>query len=87
MSSLSSADNVKKLGWKEGCTLIINSAGALRKEYFISYLKLIMNARQCSVDEAKNVTMKRLFQNNSQSLGMFSYRQFLLAYEELKETI
>lgn len=66
--------------------MVINSAGSLRREYFISYMKLIMNTKQCSVNEAKKVTFERLFRNNSQSLGVFSYQQFLQAVEELIES-
>lgn len=41
--------------------MTINHAGALKKEYFISYMKLIMNAFGCSVEEAKDKRLKGCF--------------------------
>jgi hypothetical protein len=32
--------------------MVINHAGALRPEYFIAYINLIMNAFECSVEQA-----------------------------------
>ncbi|MEK4282032.1 MULTISPECIES: hypothetical protein [unclassified Cytobacillus] len=32
--------------------MTINNAGALKNEYFIAYMKLIMNAFDCSVEKA-----------------------------------
>ena len=63
--------------------MTINHAGTLGKEYFISYIKLIMNACGCSVDEAKEQTFKRLFNNQEESMGRETYKQFLIAYREL----
>ncbi|MED3550317.1 hypothetical protein [Cytobacillus praedii] len=65
--------------------MTINHAGTLGKEYFISYIKLIMNACGCSVDEAKEQTFKRLFNFQEDSMGQATYQQFLKAYKELKE--
>lgn len=65
--------------------MTINHAGTLGKEYFISYIKLIMNACGCSVDEAKEQTFKRLFNFQMDSMGQETYQQFLKAYKELKE--
>ncbi|WP_324609843.1 hypothetical protein [Oceanobacillus damuensis] len=69
---------------KVGNKVVINHGGALRKEYFISYLTLVMNTMQCPVEQAKEVTFQRLFRNDTKTLGKESYRQFLLAYEELR---
>ncbi|MFE8694916.1 hypothetical protein ACFYKT_00940 [Cytobacillus sp. FJAT-53684] len=63
--------------------MTINHAGTLGKEYFISYIKLIMNACGCSVDEAKEQKFKRLFNNQEESMGRETYKQFLIAYREL----
>ena len=63
--------------------MTINHAGTLGKEYFISYIKLIMNACGCSVDEAKEQTFKRLFSSQEESMGRATYQQFLKAYREL----
>lgn len=63
--------------------MTINHAGALKKEYFISYMKLIMNAFGCSVEEAKDKTFKRLFQLRESEMGQETYAQFILAYRDL----
>ncbi|MED3575216.1 hypothetical protein ACTHO0_23610 [Cytobacillus praedii] len=65
--------------------MTINHAGTLGKEYFISYIKLIMSACGCSVDKAKEQTFKRLFNFQEDSMGKATYQQFLKAYKELKE--
>lgn len=34
--------------------MVINHAGNLKKDYFVSYIRLIMNAHQCNVENAKD---------------------------------
>lgn len=63
--------------------MTINHAGALKKEYFISYMKLIRNAFGCSVEEAKDKTFERLFRLRESEMGQETYTQFLLAYRDL----
>lgn len=63
--------------------MTINHAGALKKEYFISYIKLIMNAFGCSVEEAKDKTFERLFRLREIEMGKETYEQFILAYRDL----
>ncbi|UOE53711.1 hypothetical protein LIT38_16465 [Bacillus sp. CMF12] len=63
--------------------MTINHAGALKKEYFISYMKLLMNAFGCSVEEAKDRTFERLFRLRESEMGKETYTQFLLAYRDL----
>lgn len=65
--------------------MVINHAGALRKEYFIAYMKLIMNAFECPIEQARDLTFERLFRLKEDYLGNESYQQFLLAYEEIKQ--
>lgn len=64
--------------------MVINKSGALSKEYFISYLELVMNAKGCTLPQAKDLVFKRIFNNDAQRLGKSSYQQFLLAYENIK---
>ena len=66
--------------------MIIKRGGDLHKEYFVSYMNLIMNAMECPVEKAKDVTFQRLFRNNTRTLGATSYREFLLACEEIQKT-
>ncbi|WP_124222100.1 hypothetical protein [Aquisalibacillus elongatus] len=65
--------------------MVINQSGNLRKDYFVSYMKLLMNTMNCTVDEAKAITFLRIFDNNKHHLGDFSYQEFSKAYEELKD--
>ena len=65
--------------------MVINHGSILQKEYFVSYLKLIMNAKACDVDIAKVVAFQRLFKNNKEKLGKESFNQFMLAYKEIKK--
>lgn len=64
--------------------MTINHAGTLKKEYFMSYMNLIMNAFGCSFDEAKEKTFERLFRLKENDMGQETFTQFLLAYHELK---
>ncbi|MGD6876172.1 hypothetical protein [Bacillus infantis] len=63
--------------------MTINHAGSLKKEYFISYMNLLMKAFECSVDEAKERTFERLFRLNENEMGKETFAQFHLAYQEL----
>ena len=65
--------------------MVINKGGNLSKEYFIAYLKLIMNSRQCTLEKAKEITFERLFQKDKETLGSISFESFTNAYEDLKE--
>lgn len=66
--------------------MVINHGGALKKDYFISYLRLIMNVKICNVDVAREVAFQKLFKNNKETLGKESYQQFVLAYEEISKS-
>ena len=65
--------------------MVINKGGNLSKEYFIAYLKLIMNSRQCTLEKAKEITFERLFQKDKKTLGSISFERFTNAYVDLKE--
>ncbi|MBS4189476.1 hypothetical protein KHA94_04490 [Bacillus sp. FJAT-49705] len=67
--------------------MVINHAGVLGREYLIAYMKLIISAFECSVDQAKDLTFQRLFTLKEDSMGQETYQQFLLAYKELKELV
>ncbi|WHY74817.1 hypothetical protein [Fictibacillus enclensis] len=49
--------------------MIVNRGGALGKAYFISYLRLIMNARDCSVVDAQEVAMDIFFHGDKTRFG------------------
>lgn len=69
---------------RDGMT--INHSGNLSEEYFVAYMKLIMNTCEYSVDRAKEYTFQRLFGLEKESMGQISYQNFLNAYYELKDT-
>lgn len=64
--------------------MILNRGGALSVEYFIAYMKLIMNTRECASIKAKEIAFERLFRNDSKTLGKESYQKFLLACDVLE---
>ncbi|MBY0213857.1 hypothetical protein [Priestia aryabhattai] len=64
--------------------MTINHSGRLSKEYFVSYMKLFMNAYEYTAEQAKELTFQRLFGAQCESLGDITYKNFLLAYDELK---
>ncbi|MDM5338454.1 hypothetical protein QUF84_14635 [Fictibacillus enclensis] len=63
--------------------MIINRGGALGKAYFISYLRLIMNARDCSVVDAQEVAMDIFFHGDKTRFGTATFEQFTAAFHEL----
>lgn len=63
--------------------MTVNHAGTLKKEYFLSYINLIMISRNCSLEEAKEVTMTLFFHNNIEQYGKSTAHSFLKAYHEL----
>ncbi|MDG4658238.1 hypothetical protein P6P90_15590 [Ectobacillus antri] len=67
--------------------MTINHAGRLGKDYFLSYMKLVMHARQYSAEEAKQYVFQNMFGMDSKSLGPVSYRSFLEAYQELLQCV
>lgn len=64
--------------------MIVNHASTLSKEYFKSYIQLIMNTKNCSLDKGIEITMQRLFHMNKYSYGEMAYKNFKKAYTELK---
>jgi len=63
--------------------MVINNGGNLSVGYFKSYFRLIMMSRQASLEEAKDITFSRLFNNQEAMLGHTSFQNFTLAYQEL----
>ncbi|WP_224768349.1 hypothetical protein [Metabacillus idriensis] len=57
----------------------------MRKDYFIAYMKIIMNGFECSTEHASVVTFERLFRLKEDYLGNERYKQFIQAYEEIKK--
>ncbi|MEK4486329.1 hypothetical protein MHH81_12175 [Psychrobacillus sp. FSL H8-0484] len=61
--------------------MTVNNGGKLSTEYFVSYLKLIMNARNCSLETARTFMFDQFFKGNKDTFGTYSYSNFLKAFE------
>jgi hypothetical protein len=66
--------------------MAVNHGSALGKEYFISYLSLIMNAKGCSAEEAKDIGFNLFFNGNKDVYGKRTYQEFLAAFAVLTNT-
>ncbi|WP_180955368.1 hypothetical protein [Peribacillus deserti] len=49
--------------------MTVNHGGALKKEYFLSYIKLVWASRSCCLAQAKDLTMQIFFKNNKELYG------------------
>jgi hypothetical protein len=67
--------------------MTVNHAGALRKEYFLSYLNLIKLSRDCTIEQAKEIAMELFFHYNVDEYGFQTYQQFLAAFHELTDKL
>lgn len=65
--------------------MTVNHAGALTVEYFVSYLKLIINSRSFSLEQAIGYAEKEFFNQNKKLYGEQTYITFIVAYEKLRE--
>ncbi|KML31257.1 hypothetical protein [Rossellomorea marisflavi] len=65
--------------------MTINHGGDLSEDYFIAYISLIMNGRGTTLEEAKEFTFQRLFQNHEGTLGDRSHKSFVRAYERMAQ--
>lgn len=63
--------------------MIVNHGGNLPKEYFLAYIKLVMNSRNCSIETAKVHTIKMFFKNDKNRYGKDTYQSFEDAFHEL----
>lgn len=65
--------------------MTVNHASVLSKEYFISYLTLIMKSREFSLDQAKSFAIKFFFRGDSELYGFSTWSQFEMAIIEIAE--
>ncbi|MEH6908842.1 hypothetical protein [Neobacillus drentensis] len=63
--------------------MTVNHAGALKKEYFLSYLNLIKISRNCTIEQAKEIAIELFFHHNAEEYGSHTYKRFLDAFQEL----
>ncbi|MFB4167674.1 hypothetical protein [Virgibacillus sp. JSM 102003] len=62
----------------------IKHGGKLSKAYFKSYMKLIMNTRNCSLEESSKITLERIFGEEKDGTDVEVYQNYLKAYEEMQ---
>ncbi|MGF2616673.1 hypothetical protein FZC84_02605 [Rossellomorea vietnamensis] len=60
--------------------MTINHSGTLGKDYFISYLKLVMNSKGCTAEQAKDTALRQFFKGDHHIYGQETYSAFLEAY-------
>ncbi|MDI2585843.1 hypothetical protein OR571_01535 [Psychrobacillus sp. NEAU-3TGS] len=65
--------------------MTVNNSANLSKEYFISYLKLVMESRSYSLEQAQTYMFNNFFRKSNDIYGKDSYRNFLQSIEVLKE--
>jgi hypothetical protein len=71
---------------KEGAvTMVVNRGGNLSKAYFMAYLNLIMQAKECTVSCAQQYMLDQFFKGNANHFGQVSYQSFMQAVEDILE--
>ncbi len=65
--------------------MTVNHGGTLGIDFFVAYIKLIMNSRGCSLEEAKAITLDLFFNRNENQFGKQTYNHFLLAFEKITD--
>ncbi|PFO08494.1 hypothetical protein COJ85_03105 [Bacillus sp. AFS076308] len=66
--------------------MTVNHASTLKKEYFLSYINLVMISRNCSLQQAKELTIELFFKNNYEQYGKQTYERFIEAFKQLSKT-
>ncbi len=67
--------------------MTVNRASVLTKDYFIAYLKLIMNSREYTLIEAKEFAFDFFFKGDMKLYDTSTWLQFEKALKELDKTI
>jgi len=70
-----------------GLEMTVNHASILTKDYFIAYLKLIMNSRGYTLVEAKEFAFDFFFKGDMERYDTSTWLQFEKAIKELDKTI
>lgn len=63
--------------------MVVNKGGNLSVGYFIAYMNLIMQAKQCSIICAQQYTLEKFFKGNPDHFGPVTYESFIKATGEL----
>lgn len=65
--------------------MTVNHASVLTKEYFISYLTLIMKSREFTLAEASSFAIEFFFKGDTEIYGSSTWSQFEMAIKEIAE--
>lgn len=64
----------------------MNRGSVLSKEYFLAYLTHVMQVFQCNAEEAKEITVERLFRGDLNAFGGGTRENFANAFDELVDS-
>lgn len=67
--------------------MTVNHASVLTQDYFISYLKLIMNSREFTLKQAKAFAFDFFFKEDMNRYGNSTWLQFEKAIKEIGKTM
>lgn len=67
--------------------MTVNHASVLTKDYFIAYLKLIMNSREYTLIQAKEFAFVFFFKGDMDRYGTSTWLQFEKAIKEVDKTM
>ncbi|GEM_PF-180377 len=67
--------------------MTVNHASVLTKDYFIAYLKLIMNSREYTLIQAKKFAFDFFFKGDIDRYGTSTWLQFEKAIIEIDKTM
>ena len=67
--------------------MTVNHASVLTKDYFIAYLKLIMNSREYTLIQAKEFAFNFFFKGDMDRYGISTWLQFEKAIIEIDKTM
>lgn len=65
--------------------MTVNHASVLTKEYFISYLTLIMKSREYSLPQAESFALDFFFKGDNERYGLSTWFQFEKTTKEIKD--
>ncbi|WP_342542799.1 hypothetical protein MHH33_02045 [Paenisporosarcina sp. FSL H8-0542] len=65
--------------------MVVNNGGNLSIAYFIAYLNLIIQAKQCSVICAQQYMLEKFFKGNPNHFGPVTYQSFIQATGEINK--
>ncbi len=67
--------------------MTVNHASILTQDYFIAYLKLIMNSREFTLKQAKEFAFDFFFKGDMNRYGNSTWLQFEKAIKEIGKTM